>query len=185
MAIDITQVTACLITTEERYPALVFGAVARHPFGTIIARTHCYSLHLRYKVIEQATTKYVYVQDDDCITDIAGLMAAADPVQITCAMKPHYLGEYAAFRDCLVGWGAVFDREQALDCLGTYLLRHDEDSIYKRECDRILTYLWHPQLRLQLDIEDMPWATSADRMSMQHGHYAIRDAARERCKEMV
>ena len=60
---------------------------------------------------------------------------------------------------------------------------YGEDALYKRESERIMTWLAFPQQRrMDLPIVDLPSAFAADRLSMQPDHYSYIPIVEERCR---
>lgn len=179
--IHFRDITAVLITKEKYYPPRVLESIIVSSFNTVIVQHGCEGVYRRfYRAIH---TAYVYVQDDDAICPIEELAKQAGPDFITCAMKPHYIDEYANLKCCLIGWGAIFPAHM-MSVLNKYLRSYENDYFYKMGADRIFTALNFPQKRLPLPITDMPWALDKGRMSMQADHYEIRRKVLERCESL-
>jgi hypothetical protein len=83
-----------------------------------------------------------------------------------------------------LGWGAIFPKN-LLSSLKKYTDVYGEDDIYKRETERIFTYLNFPQNRLILPITDLPSAYAEDRLWRQPNHVESANIALERCQKLV
>jgi len=184
MTLPARYVSACLITKENVYPSDILQRVAGVGFGELMVLTHCESPHLKQRLFEKASRDFIYYQDDDCISPISELLQAAKPGQITCAMKPFHLEKYKDCRIALLGWGAVFPRS-VIRVLDRYRAVYGEDQVFRRESERIMTYLNFPQQRLDLPILDLPSAFAADRLSMQPGHYDYIPLVEKRCAALL
>jgi hypothetical protein len=99
-------------------------------------------------------------------------------------MKPSHLASYAKSRIALLGWGSIFPK-RTIQVLEQYRAVYGEDHVYKRETERIMTWLAYPQTRLDLPIEDLPSAWAPDRLSMQPGHYDYIPLVEQRCAALV
>ena len=173
-------VSACFITKDPTYPSVIVDRVIRVGFGECLFLTNCPSPHLKQLLFEKAHYDLLYYQDDDCIAPIEELLARATPDTITCAMKPGHLAAYANSRIALLGWGAIFPK-RTISVLNQYRAVYGEDAVYRRESERIMTWLAWPQVRLDLPIEDLPSAFAPDRLSMQPGHYDYIAIVDTRC----
>lgn len=178
--IDLSQVSACLITKDPVYPREILAQLTQFPFGEILILTNCDSPHRKHELFNKAKYDLLYYQDDDAICPIQDLAEQADPTMITCAMKPFHLEKYKDSKIALVGWGSFFPKS-VLAKLQLYRDVYGEDFIYKRETERIMTYLNYPQKRLELPIADLPSAWANDRLSMQPRHYDYIPVVEERC----
>jgi hypothetical protein len=178
-----SHISACFITKDSTYPREICERVHAIGFGELLFLTGCPSPHLKQRLFEKAWCPYIYYQDDDCLAPIEQLLAAAVPDRITCAMKPSHLEAYRARRIALLGWGAIFPKS-AIRVLDRYRAVYGEDALFRRESERIMTYLHYPQQRLDLPIVDLPTAFAADRLSMQPGHYDYIPVVEERCSAL-
>lgn len=181
--IDLKQVSACLITKDPIYPEEIWESVLGAGFGEVLILTNCDSPHRKHELFNRAKYEWLYMQDDDAICPIEELAEMANEGIITCAMKPFHLEKYKSSRIALLGWGALFQRDK-LAVLDKYKDRYGEDYIYKRETERILTYLNYPQARLNLPIVDLPSAFALDRLSNQEGHYDFIPLVEQRCRDL-
>lgn len=183
--IDITQVTACLVSKDHPYPKEVLDHVSSFPFAQIIVMTESDSPHRKHDLFAMAKTELLYCQDDDAIAPIQELAELSDPTTINLATKQ---GHYDAYKDKRTavgfGWGCFFPRS-ILASLKAYTDVYGEDQVYKRETERILMCLNYPQNRFVLPIRDLPSAMAPDRLSMQPGHYDYIPLVEERCAEII
>jgi hypothetical protein len=99
-------------------------------------------------------------------------------------MKPAHLKSYAQSRIALLGWGSIFPK-RTIQVLNQYRAVYGEDQVYRRETERIMTWLAYPQTRLDLPIEDLPSAWAPDRLSMQPGHYDYIKIVEDRCAQLT
>lgn len=180
--IDLTKTSACLITKDPTYPREALENVLKYPFGEVMILTNCDSPHRKQELFAKAKYDWIYYQDDDCIAPIGSLAAQVES-GITCAMKPWHIEAYKNSKIALVGWGSFFPKS-AIKVLDRYRKKYGEDEIYKRETERIMTYLNFPQKRIPFNIIDLPSATSPDRLSMQPGHYDYIKVVEDRCKDL-
>lgn len=180
MSLNPKHVSACFITKDPVYPAVIVERVMAIGFGEYLFLTNCDSPHRKQELFRKTRYDFIYYQDDDAFAPIHELLAAAVPDQITCAMKPSHLAAYRHSRIALLGWGSLFPK-RTIAVLDQYRAVYGEDAIYRRESERIMTWLSWPQQRLELPIEDLPSAFAPDRLSMQPDHYAFIPIVEERC----
>lgn len=180
MTLHPQHVSACFITKDAMYPPQIVERVMTVGFGEYLFLTNCDSPHRKQELFRKAKHDYLYYQDDDCLAPIEALLDAAVPDRITCAMKPFHLEKYAESRIALLGWGSVFPKA-TIRVLDRYRAVYGEDALYRRETERIMTWLSYPQQRLPLPIEDLPSAFAPDRLSMQPDHYGYIPIVEERC----
>lgn len=181
--INLSKVSCCLNTKDATYPAEILALVQQFPFAEILIRTHSNSPHRKYEMFEKASSEYIYYQDDDAICPIKLLAELYDPAYpITLAMKPGHFDAHAGNRATMgLGWGAIFPKA-LLGSLKKYTDVYGEDEVYKRETERILTYLNYPQNRLILPIYDLPSASDGTRLWQQPQHNEYRQIAEARCR---
>lgn len=184
MGLDPRHISACFITKDSVYPSVIVERVMAVGFGECLFLTNCDSPHRKQELFRKAKHDFIFYQDDDCIAPIQEVLDAAVPDRITCAMKPSHLTAYANSRIALLGWGSVFAKD-TIKVLDQYRAVYGEDTLYKRESERIMTWLSFPQNRLDLPIEDLPSAFAPDRLSMQPDHYAYIPMVEARCSALV
>jgi len=126
----------------------------------------------------------IYVQDDDCLLEpaaIAELVAAYEPGTVVANMPAPFRHDFYADH-CLVGFGAVFDRELPERAFtrfcdsGILTVENFADEargFFFRCCDVVFTALT-PFKLLDLPYTNMPWATGPDRMYRQPDHVGER-----------
>lgn len=132
----------------------------------------CYG---RFAAALNATTRYVYTQDDDCLAPVHGLLESYDGtmlVNVPPVEKP------------LTAWGAIFDRLSVEEAFARYLDVWPEDEFFYRTCDVIHTALT-PWERIDLGHADFPWATAPNRMYHEIDHYEVRLEAERRCHNLA
>lgn len=152
----------------------------------------------RYEGIAEANHDIVVVQDDDCIIDVARVVAAYAPGRLVANMP---VGRWSDYPDsALVGWGAVFDRDLPDKAFRTYFaselerdpkrwawakenkhLRGAAWQEFDRTCDVIFSALT-PRTIIDVGFRHREFAEGSDRMFKQPGHKAERDAVLERCR---
>ncbi len=178
--------TACLITKNRTYPEEILKEVSKYPFGEISILTSCDSPHRKQELFAKAKYPWIYYQDDDCIAPIEEL-AKHVKWGVNCAMKTVSLNSYRNSRIALLGWGSFFPKE-VINVLDVYRKKYGEDFYYKRETERIMTYLSfdkYPQNRVDLPIHDLPWAMASDRLSMQPDHYSYIQKVEDLCAPLI
>ena len=180
----IQNVSACLITKESTYPKEVLENVTQYGFGEILILTHSDSPYRKYELFNKSKFDWIYYQDDDCIAPIKEMAQQAGE-GIALAIKPEHAGLYKDMRMSMgLGWGAFFPKS-CLNVLKKYTDKYGEDELFKRETERILTYLNYPQKRVVLPIQDTPSAMAMDRLWRQPGHYENIKIVDERCASLV
>jgi hypothetical protein len=135
----------------------------------------------RWEAAMSARHDVVYVQDDDCVVDFAGVIAAYDEARVTCNMLTSHRSDY---RDdiALVGWGCVFHKVM-LSSFGQYLMRFPEDELFLREADRVFTGL-NPLKLIDIGVTHLPYAHGAERMGREARHAADMREIRRRIYEV-
>ena len=168
--IDLSKVSACLISKDPIYPKQVLDHLMQFPFGEIIILTNSPNSAAKEELFRKAKYDHIYYQDDDAICPVNDVVAQAEPDIITCAMKTLHINNYGKSRIALIGWGSIIPKK-AIDEMVKYTDVFGTGDLYKREYDRILTFLNFPQKRLDLPIYDLPSAFTQDRYSLQPEHY--------------
>lgn len=167
--IDLKHVSAILITKEAEYPQVVLNHIESFGFGEVIIKTNCDGIYKRFD--EKPGFEHVYVQDDDCMTEINKIFNNYDGNLITCGNTHHHINYYKNNKICLIGHGAFFPWH----CTGVivrYIKKFGQDQDFLIETDRIFTFLNYPQKRVPVEVTHLPTATSADRLSMRQEHAA-------------
>lgn len=182
--IDPANVSLALISKDATYPRDILVNVASVGFGETLILTNCDSPHRKQELFQKAKYETIAYCDDDCLAPWLPLLNAADPRTITCAMKPFHIEKYARSRIALLGWGAIIPKV-SIYALDAYRAEFGEDEIYRRETERIMTWFCYPQVRLPLEIIDLPSATAPDRLSNQLGHYDNIDIVDQRCRQII
>lgn len=183
--IDLSKVSCCLITKETTYPKEILDHVSQYPFGEILILTHSDSPFRKHELFAKAKYETIYYQDDDAICPIDDLVALSKPDIINLAMKQGHFDVHLDNRATMgLGWGTFFPKNM-LQSLKLYTDVYGEDDVFKRETERIFTYLNYPQNRLVLPIRDLPSAYDETRLWRQPQHINFKLLAEERCKQIT
>jgi hypothetical protein len=152
----------------------------------------------RYLTISLAPTEMVYCQDDDALPGDISVLAdrwAGTGRVATYLDAPHARWAHKFYRldgcmteayETLVGWGAVFSRQQA-----SVLLRYSRfyggiDDLLRREADRIFAMLQQsPHEEIEREIKHLPGAYSSDALYRQPDHREWGDKARAACRVLL
>lgn len=178
-------ISLCLITKDDTYPLEILEDVSRFPFGEILILTHSDSPYRKHELFKKAKFETLGYQDDDAICDWKSLVELSKPDIINVAMKQGHFDAHANNRATMgLGWGAIFPKK-ILESLKKYTVVYGEDDVFKRETERIFTYLNYPQNRLVLPIIDLPSAYAEDRLWRQPEHNQFKEIAQARCRNMV
>lgn len=136
------------------------------------------SVYARYAMIEEAQSAVIMTQDDDCVIDDEGidvLLNAYQPGVLTANMPARFRHDF--YREhCLVGFGAIFDRNlpaQAFDRFFASSRQSRDDPLFLRICDVVFTALSTRHL-VDVSHTDMPWASNPERMWKQPDHQSSR-----------
>lgn len=183
--IDLSQVSLCLNTKDSVYPQEILNHIKQFNFGEVLIRTNSDSPHCKYELFEKAKFDLIAYQDDDAICPWKELSEKSNSDMINVAMKQHHYETYQDHRLTMgLGWGSIFPKS-ILGSLKKYTDVYGEDEIYKRETERILTYLNYPQNRLVLPIIDLPSAYAEDRLWRQPRHYDNIEVVEKRCVTLL
>ncbi len=185
MSIDASQVAPIVVTRGNVSLAPMFNTLA----GVGFADGYIWNngggdqdlgVYGRYAAIEKVRAPVIVVQDDDCVLPpetIKGLLAAYEPGKIVANMP-------AAFRrpfyteHCLVGLGAIFDRDLPRQAFERF--DYDEGMLdeffFRRTCDVIFTALT-PFTLVDLPVEILDYARGEGRMFKDPNHSIERKRA--------
>jgi hypothetical protein len=140
----------------------------------------------RYAALDQARNDLVYVQDDDCLIDVARLVRVADRYDldrtIVANMPASRWPEYPD--SCLVGWGALFRRQLPQQAFARYRPLLDS-RLFQRTCDVVFTTLT-PHVKIDIGVVHLPCAYAENRMwsSDPHKHNRERAAVLEEARKV-
>lgn len=169
----------------EMWPTL--DPFQRCPFGAVVTADNSkgedLAVYARYWAIDHTDAPVILTVDDDVILpreSIDALLAAYRPGHVTANMP-------AAFRHvfyeehCLVGFGAVFDRDLprlAFDRFWRFLGTDDEEeapsaALVRRRCDIAFTALT-PRVLVDVPYQDREFASAPGRMWTSPGHLEER-----------
>ena len=168
------RVSAVIVSRMNVPIGPVIESIQPHVEEIIIARGDG-GVYQRYSAAATgARCDIVYTQDDDCIVDVAAVLAAYEPGLVTCNMpakfRPHYPDGIA-----LVGFGCVFYRPAALrgpaefDAFKRYAKVGFFDDLFHREADRVFTGL-SPLKLIDVRKQDCWYALGQDRMGTERRH---------------
>lgn len=132
----------------------------------------------RYAAIELTDAPVIYTQDDDAVLDPESfdtLREEYQPGVLTANMPERFRHDF--YREhCLVGFGAIFDRDlpkQAFDKFFATSRHGDDDPLFLRICDVVFTALTTRHL-VDVEHRDLPWASNPERMWKQPDHQSSR-----------
>ncbi len=137
----------------------------------------------RYLAAERATCDIVYVQDDDCLLSaeaIDRIITAYEPGRIVANMPPDFRHHYTD--SCLVGFGAVFDRDLPARAFERYRLAEMPWDRRLRP-DVVFTALT-PFALVDVPVEILPHAYGSHRMFRQRGHSLDRQITLSRARRV-
>lgn len=170
--------SAIVVSRMDRPLGPVLDAIIPHVGELLVVRGRDGVLD-RWRQTLLARFPICYTQDDDCVVDVAAVLAQYEPGKIVCNMPQDHRRDY---RDniALVGWGCVF--ETRLPALA--ITRYDEatyaaDEIFQRECDRVVTGL-SPLKLIDVPFHHLPYAHGIDRMGREARHGADLKEIRRR-----
>lgn len=149
----------------------------------VLAAAPDLAVYGRYAAIESARNRIIYVQDDDCLVDAAALVSYVNQrgfdlsVRIVANMPVSRWPDYPD--SCLVGWGALFDRDLPLVAVGKFALVDSDpgdgpsdlmmaamspefNGPFLRECDVVVTTLT-PHVKVDVGFQHLPWAEDPGR----------------------
>lgn len=185
LGVDLSQVSCCLVTKEHDYPIEILEKLSHFNFGEVLIVRDSNSPYRKYEAIKRAKFDLIYYQDDDAICPIEELAQWSNPSMINVVMKQEHFDAYKDKRMTMgLGWGSIFPKAM-LESLKKYTNVYGEDEIYKRETERILTYLNFPQNRLVFPVQDLPSAWAQDRLWREPRHYDNIKIVEERCQGLV
>ncbi len=137
----------------------------------------------RYRSVERATNEVVFVQDDDCLLppeSIRAIVDAYEPGRIVSNMPQDFRSRYTD--SCLVGFGAVFDRDLPKKAFDRYKLTHYPWDRRIRP-DVVFTALT-PFTLVDVPFEHLPHAFGDNRMYRQAGHDLDRQITLTRARKV-
>jgi hypothetical protein len=152
----------------------------------------------RFTAAAGASTKHIYVQDDDAApSDVEELLyqcvnhrrlAVYLDESHTEWSKRHYklddcrIGSY----ETLLGWGGVFEKEWLSVFLRYFMVFPECDEILCREADRIFAMLLcQPHIELKTEIKHMDGACDSDALWRQPQHKDFGRLARVACRRIL
>lgn len=180
------QVAACIVTRGDRDLSQVsapldgFGLADGYVWNGG-AGDEDLSVYGRYAAIERTTAPVIYCQDDDVIVPretVEALIAAYEPGKIVANMPAAFRARYPD--SCLLGFGAVFDRDLPVDAFDRFFRSQSPEQMgkldldwFRRTCDVVFTTLT-PRVLLDLPVTILDYAYGDDRMFKQPDFEAER-----------
>lgn len=170
---SIQDIAACIVTTGARDITPVLESLDIG-FKEVVVWDNSVMPDLqvfgRYAAITQCNSRWIYVQDDDCIVPRDAIRYLAEERRrrglIVNMPEAHRKGEPQA----LVGWGAVFEWHQPEDAFRRWRAGGGRsDEVFRRTCDIVFSVLT-PFERFDLGHENLPWAHDPDRMHRTPGY---------------
>lgn len=185
-----SDVSAVLVTRGDVDMTEIFDSLATAGIEDVVVWNNSLEQNLavygRYAGIEQARHDVIYVQDDDCVlypAAIGELVAAYEPGVLVANMPARFRHGFYA-EHCLVGFGAVFDRDlpaKAFDgdwgdpqILPLAAFAGVAPDFFNRGCDVVFSTLT-PRKLVDVEHRDLPWASAAGRMWTSPGHQQERE----------
>lgn len=162
------KITAVLITKDKEYPQEVLDHVKSFGFDEIIIKTESPHVYQRYLEALKAKNDVIYVQDDDCISDIGEIYKHYDG-KLTNGISQHHYNYYQN-GITLVGWGCFFPKEMIKN-MKKYMDKYGEDFHLFREADRIFTYLNQPHNTIVMPHRDLPQVNRMSTTDPNHYFY--------------
>lgn len=132
----------------------------------------------RYEAMLEAKHQIVYTQDDDAIVDYRRVVECYEHGKVTCNMPIWKRYEYPD-GIALVGWGAVFDVAAPLAAFQQYRRKFEDDAVFRRECDRVVTGL-NPLRLIDVPFRSLAYAKDPNRLAEQPEHGAMLREIRRR-----
>jgi hypothetical protein len=174
------QVSAVIVTRGDVDLGPCLAPILAAGIEDIVIRRGFAGVWERYEGVRQADHDIVYTQDDDCVVDVAAVLAAYRPMAITCNMPEWKRDEYPD-QIALVGWGAVFHRVYGMHAFKRYAAANFsmDDKLFRREADRVFTGLRALHL-IDVPVTNLPWADGPARMAHEREHGASLTAIRRR-----
>lgn len=176
---DLSQVTAVLITREKEYPK----EIVLDGFGEVLVCLESPSVYQRYIGASLAKNDVIYVQDDDCIIDYKELFTHYDG-RITNCMTQHHFDAYKGNGSTLVGWGCFFPKSM-LKVFDKYIERYGVDDHLLRDADRIFTVLNQPFNTKIRDHRDIHFDQNQGRMWNEKNHWSSMAEAIQKAKKLL
>ena len=151
-----------------------------------------FKVYGRYEAIKRAAHPVIYVQDDDCLTPAAEIIAAYEPGRLVANMPR---ARWEGYSDsALIGWGAVFDRDLPHRAFSEYAralfvesivhLEHHAAEEFFITCDVVFSALT-PRTIVDFPFAHLPWAEGPNRMfTSRPTHNEERQRTLERCREI-
>lgn len=173
--ISLAEMAAVVVTRGDVELSEIEASLA--PFGEVAVWDNSIgddlAVYGRYAALAEVESDVVYVQDDDVILPLESLEALGDayePDVLVANMPARFRHDF--YRDhCLVGFGAVFDRDLPRYAFDRFPV--EEGTAFLRTCDIVFTALT-PRKLVDVAYRDMPWSSAPGRMWTTAGHVEER-----------
>jgi hypothetical protein len=178
-------VTACLVTRGDHDITEIVESWPAHWEQVIWdnSQERDMKVYGRYEAIDRAQTDVVFVQDDDCVLpswSFTQLVAAYKPGVLVANMPEPFRAHYTD--SCLLGFGAIFDKRLPWQSFSR-LKVNDYPQDFEYECDVYFTALAPKMEWVDVQYENLPWATGDDRMYRRKDHIPNRARALELARQ--
>lgn len=136
------------------------------------------SVYGRYAALQFTEHPVTYVQDDDCLVSRPEVLAwAFTGMNVVCNMPERFRHDFYVDH-ALVGFGAVFHRDTAIEVFSRWQAHPKTPSLDERivqdGADVIFTTLAGRRTLVDVPHEDAPFASDPDRMWRQPDHVRNR-----------
>lgn len=174
-------VSAVLVTRGDVDLAPILNSL---PFADVVVynnaeRGEDLSCYGRFAAITEAKHDWIYVQDDDILVPIPGLLKAWE--RTTWRASTVFANKPLAEEWRFLGVGAIFHRRLA-DCFTRYIEHYGRNPDFYRVADVVFAYQ-HPYRSQWFGYAELEWSRYANRMYLQEGHMAARELAR--CRTLL
>lgn len=183
-------VTACLVTRGDQ-PAMIKRIRESLIFRDVVVWDNAvrpdWKVAGRYMAAAEATTEYVYFQDDDVVVPDTTQQELASMAGPGLAVTNWAHGNTPdGYQDIpLVGAGAVIDRTTVLETLFRYAQQHPLDDEFKYEADFVLGALYPDWLSVRLPFEIvLPVAQHPSRLCNQPWQQQLKQKLTDRARAL-
>lgn len=185
--IEPEQVAVIVVTRGDVQLRDVLAPFEGYDFGSVWVWNNLtdddLAVYGRYAAIDNVDEQVILVVDDDTALSrgvIESLLANYQPGLLTANMPAAHRGE--RYTDsCLVGFGAIFDRDLPMRAFARAESLRLDEQVFNRTCDVVFTSLTPFQL-VDWPVEHLPWSYDRSRMYKQPGFGSERGEVLEACR---